>query len=162
MMIHKQEQEQEGVSPVIGVILMVAITVIIAAVVANFVLDLGGTLSQDADATVNFAQEIDDFQDEQYEVTVTTQQLDNADYTYVQIAGGTPTDVGFERQSSSDDSDIESTVPSEQVDFAMVGGGDRVIVDGLSGDEDIQVMGGLDGEENQIASYSVEDPQGWA
>jgi len=160
MMIHKQEQE--GVSPVIGVILMVAITVIIAAVVASFVLDLGGTLSQDADATVNFAQEIDDFQDEQYEVTVTTQQLDNADYTYVQIAGDDISNFDPEQQSSADDTTIAEQVPSEQADFAMVGGGDRVIVGGLSGDEDIQVMGGLDGEENQIAAYSVEDPQGWA
>lgn len=160
MMIHKQEQE--GVSPVIGVILMVAITVIIAAVVANFVLDLGGTLSQDADATVNFAQEIHDFQDEEYEVTVTTQQLDNADYTYVQIAGGAATTIDFVRQSSSSQAEIEENVPADQTDFAMIGGGDRVIVEGLEGDEDIQVMGGLNGEENQITAYSVEDPQGWA
>ena len=34
--------DERAVSPVIGVILMVAITVILAAVIATFVLDLGG------------------------------------------------------------------------------------------------------------------------
>ena len=37
--------EDRGVSPVIGVILMVAITVILAAVIATFVLGLGDSLS---------------------------------------------------------------------------------------------------------------------
>jgi len=35
---------EKGVSPVIGVILMVAITVILAAVIASFVFGLGGTV----------------------------------------------------------------------------------------------------------------------
>lgn len=35
--------DEDAVSPVIGVILMVAITVILAAVIASFVLGLGGT-----------------------------------------------------------------------------------------------------------------------
>jgi flagellin-like protein len=40
--------EDRGVSPVIGVILMVAITVILAAVIATFVLGLGESVSQTA------------------------------------------------------------------------------------------------------------------
>ena len=36
-------EEERAVSPVIGVILMVAITVILAAVIAAFVLDIGDT-----------------------------------------------------------------------------------------------------------------------
>ncbi|MFC7045635.1 type IV pilin [Halobacteriaceae archaeon GCM10025711] len=39
---------ERGVSPVIGVILMVAITVILAAVIGAFVLDLGGQVSSTA------------------------------------------------------------------------------------------------------------------
>lgn len=39
-------QEDRGVSPVIGVILMVAITVILAAVIGTFVLGLGDSLDQ--------------------------------------------------------------------------------------------------------------------
>ncbi|QKY20610.1 type IV pilin N-terminal domain-containing protein [Halolamina sp. CBA1230] len=39
-------EEERGVSPVIGVILMVAITVILAAVIGTFVLGLGDSLQQ--------------------------------------------------------------------------------------------------------------------
>ncbi|PSP71908.1 type IV pilin [Halobacteriales archaeon QS_3_64_16] len=39
-------EDERAVSPVIGVILMVAITVILAAVIAVFVTDLGGSQSQ--------------------------------------------------------------------------------------------------------------------
>jgi flagellin-like protein len=62
--------DDRGVSPVIGVILMVAITVILAAVIGTFVLGLGDSLQQapqsqisvaDADDTANLsADETDD------------------------------------------------------------------------------------------------------
>jgi len=42
------DTEDRGVSPVIGVILMVAITVILAAVIGAFVLQLGDSVSQTA------------------------------------------------------------------------------------------------------------------
>ena len=44
--------DERGVSPVIGVILMVAITVILAAVIASFVLGFGSSTSQSATAGV--------------------------------------------------------------------------------------------------------------
>jgi archaeal flagellin N-terminal-like domain len=48
-------QDEDGVSPVIGVILMVAITVILAAVIATFVLGLGEQVSSTSpQATINF------------------------------------------------------------------------------------------------------------
>ena len=46
--------DDRGVSPVIGVILMVAITVILAAVIAAFVLGLGNTNSTAPTATFNY------------------------------------------------------------------------------------------------------------
>ncbi|MFA9417888.1 type IV pilin [Natrinema sp. HArc-T2] len=46
-------EEERAVSPVIGVILMVAITVILAAVIAAFVLDMGGNQSAPAQAGVS-------------------------------------------------------------------------------------------------------------
>lgn len=49
--------EENAVSPVIGVILMVAITVILAAVIASFVLGIGPS---EAAPTVNFDSEFDD------------------------------------------------------------------------------------------------------
>lgn len=45
--------EDRGVSPVIGVILMVAITVILAAVIGTFVLGLGDQLNQAPQATLD-------------------------------------------------------------------------------------------------------------
>ncbi len=46
MNIKKLIEDDDAVSPVIGVILMVAITVILAAVIASFVLGLGDTAAQ--------------------------------------------------------------------------------------------------------------------
>jgi flagellin-like protein len=46
MDLKKLFQDDDAVSPVIGVILMVAITVILAAVIASFVLNLGGQVDQ--------------------------------------------------------------------------------------------------------------------
>jgi len=45
MQIKHLMQDDDAVSPVIGVILMVAITVILAAVIASFVLGLGDQAS---------------------------------------------------------------------------------------------------------------------
>ncbi|MCU4741158.1 type IV pilin N-terminal domain-containing protein [Natronoglomus mannanivorans] len=49
----EETQKDRAVSPVIGVILMVAITVILAAVIAAFVLDLGQSTSASVDAGVS-------------------------------------------------------------------------------------------------------------
>ncbi|KAF5428275.1 MAG: flagellin (archaellin), FlaG/FlaF family [Candidatus Methanomarinus sp.] len=46
MKIGKLNKNEDGVSPVIGVILMVAITVILAAVIAAFVFGMGGSLKE--------------------------------------------------------------------------------------------------------------------
>jgi len=52
--------DDSGVSPVIGVILMVAITVSLAAVIATFVLGLGDSLTDTApQATFSFESDAD-------------------------------------------------------------------------------------------------------
>jgi flagellin-like protein len=48
--------EMRAVSSVIGVILMVAITVILAAVIGTFVMGLGNNVSENAQAGVSFDQ----------------------------------------------------------------------------------------------------------
>ncbi|AUX10677.1 flagellin [Halalkaliarchaeum desulfuricum] len=60
-------EDREAVSPVIGVILMVAITVILAAVIGTFVLGLGDQVGETA-PNANWAAEVDD---EDPEVTFT-------------------------------------------------------------------------------------------
>jgi len=53
--------DNRGVSPVIGVILMVAITVILAAVIGTFVLNLGGDLQATPQAQLSIDDSSDDF-----------------------------------------------------------------------------------------------------
>jgi flagellin-like protein len=54
MQVRQLLQEDDAVSPVIGVILMVAITVILAAVIASFVLGLGGSQQQTPQASFSW------------------------------------------------------------------------------------------------------------
>jgi len=57
--VRKLLKEEDAVSPVIGVILMVAITVILAAVIASFVLGLGGSTSKTPQAKFTFDYQAD-------------------------------------------------------------------------------------------------------
>ena len=158
-----QKQTQKGVSPVIGVILMVAITVIIAAVVANFVLDLGGNLSEDADATVTFNQDAN-YADKTYDVTITTTAFDNADYTYVQVAGGLDGNSASYNQQTNNKTFLDANVAKEHRNVSMINSGDRIIIEDVgstNGEIDVQVFGVLEGSTNQITGYSLSDDQRW-
>jgi len=67
--------DDSAVSPVIGVILMVAITVILAAVIGSFVLNLGGSLQQNApQASFGF-----DYDTDNSNVTITHETGDSID-----------------------------------------------------------------------------------
>ena len=58
MKLHELFADDDAVSPVIGVILMVAITVILAAVIGTFVLSLGGSVQDTApNGQFTFTQE---------------------------------------------------------------------------------------------------------
>lgn len=65
--------EEDAVSPVIGVILMVAITVILAAVIGAFVLNIGG--SQDTAPSVSFDFENEYADDTRVTVTSASQEV---------------------------------------------------------------------------------------
>jgi len=110
-------EDERAVSPVIGVILMVAITVILAAVIAAFVLDIGP-----GQATITASADIDG--DESDEVNIEIQDGSDAD-NVVLVAAGTGTVVtvfddeegeAYEAAHDIDDdfsSDEEITVPEE-------------------------------------------------
>ena len=51
---HLGKNDNRGVSPVIGVILMVAITVILAAVIGSFVLGIGGDIEKAPQASISY------------------------------------------------------------------------------------------------------------
>ena len=76
--------DESAVSPVIGVILMVAITVILAAVIGSFVLNLGGSLQQSApQASFDFDYDTTD----KGNVTITHQSGDTIEATQVNVTG---------------------------------------------------------------------------
>lgn len=84
-------EDERAVSPVIGVILLIAITVILAAVIAAFVLDMGPG-GADPTAGVAFSEDTDSG------VTVTWQsqgQNDGELYVYCDgdVESGTPQDI---------------------------------------------------------------------
>jgi flagellin-like protein len=71
------DDDERGVSPVIGVILMVAITVILAAVIATFVLGFPDQVSENVNAGADISQSSDG------NATVTWISGGNADYLNV-------------------------------------------------------------------------------
>jgi flagellin-like protein len=90
--------DDDAVSPVIGVILMVAITVILAAVIGAFVLDLGQGQEKSPSASFDFEQ------------TSESRDIDDdgsdEDVTYV--------DVTFNTGETIEDSRISASVEGEQ------------------------------------------------
>lgn len=166
-----QKKSTSGVSPVVGVILMVAITVIIAAVVANFVLDLGQQLGEDADATLTIDQSVDDFGTPSYNVTVTVSDMQNSDYLVVGTVGDagdaidddnvihSGTSPGDRSNAPSSASNAQSVSDNDD-GGVMVSSGDQVVVENIEGGETVQVFGGISGEENTVQEYTVEDTLG--
>lgn len=75
----KLMRDEEGVSPVIGVILMVAITVILAAVIAVFVFGLAGDLESSG----------------QKDLTIKTGTNEAGDITYTVFAGADADSVEY-------------------------------------------------------------------
>ena len=114
---------ERAVSPVIGVILMVAITVILAAVIASFVLGLGDT--DDPAPTISFE---DETTEDAFEISITSGDsdadselldvvVDDNSETWGNFSGADDTlgagqsiDVNEDGQATSDDLTNESTV----------------------------------------------------
>jgi flagellin-like protein len=81
-------KDERGVSPVIGVILMVAITVILAAVIGTFVLGLGDQIGGSATAGVTIDGEGTG------NATVTLTNAGTADSVQIRDGGGDPVPNG--------------------------------------------------------------------
>lgn len=74
--------DSRAVSPVIGVILMVAITVILAAVIGTFVLGLGDSVESAPQASFNF-----DLDEDSDELTISHRGGDNVDEADIEVTG---------------------------------------------------------------------------
>lgn len=127
-----QEKFDAGVSPVIGVILMVAITVILAAVIGTFVLDLGDDLDQDAQAAVTF--------DEDPGETLAV-QLDN-------VQSGDEFEI---REDGTEVATLEEVGDREELD---IGDGED-----LEEGDTVTVVGILDSNETVIQTYELADTE---
>ena len=142
--------DERAVSPVIGVILMVAITVILAAVIAAFVLDIGP-----GDSTISAAADVSDDGDHiSVEITSGGGDIDglavvddggevvavtDPDTTSVNTGGTYATDDEFDEEELGDTEE-----------YTVYGFSGSVSIDGSIDDADAHVnlgSGELDGEE---------------
>ncbi|WP_119822025.1 type IV pilin [Halalkaliarchaeum desulfuricum] len=115
--------EKRAVSPVIGVILMVAITVILAAVIGTFVLGLGDQIGDTA-PNANFDVDVDD---EEQNVTFTHAGGDQVDVNTLKFT--TSGDVDFKESgdlSASSHHDENGALFVENVSFDQMSAGDRL------------------------------------
>jgi len=141
-------EEERAVSPVIGVILMVAITVILAAVIAAFVLDIG---PGEADPVAAISHDQDG-----NEVTVELQSLDGSADAVVVVDD----DDGDFVEYNEEDSDTALTVTGQEETFE--GGGDNADVEGGTiqaisvGDTD-ELDGEIDNIDEPVQEISAEN-----
>jgi len=170
------ELDDQAVSPVVGVILMVAITVILAAVIGTFVLDLGGQVKQNAQAGVSFDEsptgQIDTTDDgtnnpdtETYEVTVQLNSIQNADSltitasdndnTQIENEGGNADPTTESDATDNGGSDLEDYDPVVGTSSVSSVGATSTVTQLTTGDT-VTVVGTLDGNENVIQKYEVE------
>jgi len=178
------KKSDTGVSSVVGVILMVAITVILGTVIGQFVLGLSSNVQQSAQASVTTSQNYD-FKDDTYNVTIRVTGMQNADFlqtTTPQIlkdegnvsgtsgdnaaSGDEPEFVGASQDEEVDDyssephiirsgvGDSSTNVPAS-AEAADVG--DVIVLHNMEPGTTIQIIGNLDGNENVISTYEVKD-----
>jgi flagellin-like protein len=121
--------DDRGVSPVIGVILMVAITVILAAVIATFVLGLGEQVSQTA-PQANFDFEVEETSTPGVdELTVSHTGGQTIDRENIEITIGSTTAYKDGGEANSFNV-VGSNIATE------IGAGDQVVIDDNGNDKD--------------------------
>ena len=125
-------EEERAVSPVIGVILMVAITVILAAVIAAFVLDLGQSQSASPAAAFEFDQDGSDLK-------VTLISEDRVDSS-----------PGYEFTSSGASGDHQCSSGS----ISGFDVGSSCSVDNWDQGDDVVIVAEYQGNTGVVASYS--------
>jgi flagellin-like protein len=148
--------DEQAVSPVIGVILMVAITVILAAVIGTFVLGLGDQLSSSSpSASIGFDYEINESADaatagEVGNLTVSHNGGDKIDANNVNVT--TNTDIAFWDDSGALQTGAslnQSISFSDMGESGDIGAGTSVKVVGAGG------TGGYSNANNELAGQTV-------
>ena len=142
----KFSKDEEAVSPVIGVILMVAITVILAAVIAAFVFGMGGslkkqyvvaaTVSQTGTSTVDFTYQGGPDASSLYGIQIVVNN------TFFNSAGGEGSegDYVFGNESATAAVAVGSTQTLTSTTYQISPGRDHVVVMGYFADGSKQVI----------------------
>lgn len=136
-----------GVSPVIGIILMVALTVSLVALSAVIVFDIGGDISEPADITVDLETSFEE--DELIQSTVEVIRNENVDgltITYMNV----PEDLESEFEDSDETIDIspgETAIETSVVEFSQ---GDT------EGEVTVVVVAEVDGSSEVVTTEDIQ------
>lgn len=153
------QRDDTAVSPVIGVILMVAITVILAAVIGTFVLGLGDEVGETPQAGVTF-----DHDTGNDEITVQIVDAGNVDALTVQFdndeVDGSNHDLAGTGWETDDDADNVSTTGDVSAgdSFTIVEDNQdsgEVQIDGDVEDLELTLIGDVGGEEAVLDGFDT-------
>lgn len=144
--MHKRTNRRDkAVSPVIGVILMVAVTVILAAVIGTFVTGIGSEVQQSPQAGVTFEYDGGN-------LTVNVIDAGNVDALYVENQDDPIQDANVtDRRGWEDTVDSDNRAVNNNPD-----GGDSVVIEGVDKDDDVAVIGAIDDEEALLDAWELE------
>lgn len=157
----KKDLDSTGVSPVVGVILMVAITVGLAAVVGITVFGVGDQVDSTTTGTVELETETSG---ESYTITANSGQFEEFEYVYVQSS--TDSDISYSGGISSEENANNSVTyvdgPNNSTQYLYTnssgGAGTAVEINTSTASESgqVQVIGIQDGQKTVLNSYEYE------
>ncbi|GGM56994.1 flagellin-like protein [Halarchaeum rubridurum] len=150
--------DDRGVSPVIGVILMVAITVILAAVIGTFVLGLGSNVGNNApSATFSYDYENFSTASDVQVITVTDQGGDAIETETLSVSVG-----GATYYAAGSDADGSDDVDATGWDDTTISAGDTLTLtengaatNPFDADADVRVIWQSSGGSSSIISTST-------
>jgi flagellin-like protein len=139
--ILSDSDDSRAVSPVIGVILMVAITVILAAVIGTFVLGLGDQVESAPQASFDF-----DYDDTgSSELTIRHRGGDSIDPSNVEIR------VDGQDVADSGGASYSTSLTS----FSSFSAGNEVVVTGVSSGQNVDIVFSSGDRQDIIGSFTV-------
>jgi len=145
--------DDDAVSPVIGVILMVAITVILAAVIASFVLGLGDQAQQATpQASFSFDYERDDTLSTSSGTLYESGDVSNSGELTITHDGGDSIDEARISLSDDDGSEITSTGFSDPVTAGSS------VTQNIGNDDTVRVVWTSSSEDNTATLATYEAP----
>lgn len=151
-MIREEVKSDSGVSPVIGVLLMVSLTVILAAIIGTYVLDLAGTLQDPPQAAVSFNnQGYDSFSDTS-RVEVVLTNAPRVDFVAIAGVSNDDNEVIFDGNSCVEPA--ANMIDDGRPIIESVG--DSVTVCHNSSSGTIRVIGSLNGYEQVLQTHSFD------